>query len=91
MNKVHKIDFSELAEEAPSAPCYQKVMYKQIADVEKDIQNIIFSKADGKYRRFTKNLDEIKEKNIPKIYQIKTKESYRQDNPKGQEKKIQSR
>ncbi len=67
--------------------CYEKMEYKQIADAGKDIQNIILCK-DGNYQRFTKNLDVIKETNIPDVYRIKKEGTYLQDSPKAQNKKF---
>ena len=78
-NRVFDVDVME-----NHGDCYEKMEYKQIADAGKDIQNIIY--CDGKYKRFTKNLDQIKKNNIPHIYNIREKGSYLQDAPKSNEK-----
>ena len=68
MNKNHKKVF-DVMNMPTGGDCYEKMEYKQIADAGKDIQNIIYH--DGKYQRFTKNLDRLKEENIPQIYRIR--------------------
>lgn len=77
MNKEHNavFDIKKIGAKN-SGECYEKIEYKQIADASKDIQNIIY--CEGKYLRFTKNLDELKKQNIPKVYEIRQKESYKQ-------------
>ncbi len=59
---------------------YEKMNYKQVANVNKDIQNLIRMKNTGKVERKTKNLDGIKKDNIPDIYKIKSTESYLKNN-----------
>ena len=54
--------------------CFQKMEYKQISDVKKDIQNLI--RIDGKFVRKTVNLDALKSQHIPEIYEIREKRSY---------------
>lgn len=81
MNKKHKKVF-DVKNMPTSGECYEKMEYKQIADAGKDIQNIILY--NGEYRRFTKNLDKLKEENIPHIYRIRERGSYLQDAPKSE-------
>lgn len=85
MNKKHNKVF-DVANMPTGGDCYEKMEYKQIADAGKDIQNIIYH--DGKYQRFTKKLDRLKEENIPQIYRIREKGSYLQDAPKSDVKKF---
>ena len=85
MNKNHKKVF-DVMNMPTSGDCYEKMEYKQIADAGKDIQNIIYH--DGKYQRFTKKLDRLKEENIPQIYRIRERGSYLQDAPKSDVKKF---
>ncbi|MGI9257118.1 MAG: type V CRISPR-associated protein Cas12a/Cpf1, partial [Salinispira sp.] len=54
---------------------YEEMVYYQIADAGKDIQNII--KINGKYERKLKNSSELKQKYIPDIARIKEAESYK--------------
>ena len=85
MNKKHNRVF-DVKNMPIGEDCYEKMEYKQIADAGKDIQNIIY--CGGKYQRFTKNLDKLKEENIPHIYRIRERGSYLQDAPKSEEKKF---
>lgn len=85
MNKKHNRVF-DVKNMPESGDCYEKMEYKQIADAGKDIQNIIYH--DGKYQRFTKNLDRLKEENIPQIYRIRERGSYLQDAPRSDVKKF---
>lgn len=85
MNKKHNRVF-DVKDMPTGEDCYEKMEYKQIADAGKDIQNIIY--CGGKYQRFTKNLDKLKEENIPHIYKIRERGSYLQDAPKSEEKKF---
>ena len=85
MNKKHNTVFDEKFL-VSDGDCYEKMEYKQIADASKDIQNIVC--CNGEYKRFTKNLDDIKNYNIPHIYAIKQKESYLQDKPKSDSNKF---
>lgn len=77
MNRHHNkvFDTKNLTD---TGECYEKMEYKQIADAGKDIQNIILQ--GNEYRRFTKNLDNLKQQFIPDIYEIRKKESYKQGN-----------
>ncbi len=59
--------------------CYKKMIYKQVADPSKDIQNLI--EINGNFVRKTKKLDELKKENIPEIYRIKKSESYSTKGP----------
>ncbi len=85
MNKKHNRVF-DVKNMPTGGDCYEKMEYKQIADAGKDIQNIVY--CGGKYQRFTKNLDKLKEENIPHIYRIRERGSYLQDAPKSEEKKF---
>ena len=82
MDKRHKHLFD--AEKFPEMKAgtreehFEKVVYRQISDAAKDIQNLIEIKA-GTFLRFTKNLDELK-KHIPEIAEIKNKGTYMGEN-----------
>ncbi len=58
--------------------CYRKIVYKQIANAGKDIQNLI--RINGKFERKTKKLDELKKQYIPDIYEIRKRESHKTTN-----------
>lgn len=76
MDKKHKKIFEgDLPDEGQ---CYKKIIYKQISDASKDIQNLIC--INGKFQRKTKKLDELKEKHIPDIAKIRSCQSYKTTN-----------
>ncbi|HOT13997.1 MAG TPA: type V CRISPR-associated protein Cas12a/Cpf1 [Bacteroidales bacterium] len=68
--------------------CFEKLVYKQYK-AEMDIQNLIIT--ENGVKRFTKNLDELKKKYIPEIFEIKKKQSYVQDKPKAEVKVFDER
>jgi len=54
---------------------YLKMRYKQVSNASTDIQNLMFT--ENGVRRFTKNLDRLKEKYLPaNVNQIRTKRSF---------------
>lgn len=55
---------------------YKKMVYKQIANPAKDIQNLIETQPNS-FERKTKKLDELKERHIPDIAKIRRNKSYR--------------
>ena len=78
MNKKHNKIFVDYPTESEHG-CYEKMEYKQTGYVSRNIQNIILCE-DGEYRRFTKHLDELKQKYIPDILAIKQNGSYLDEN-----------
>ena len=78
-NKLFELDElnKRLEEDKSREDSYRKMHYKQVGGFARKIGTLV--RVNGEVKRFTKHLEEKKEEHIPKIYEIKKKQSYLTD------------